>query len=352
VPVPDRQRLKAHDPDGMLGHVMAFHEHLKEADATARETLGGLRLERPSAVVVAGMGGSAIAADLVRGAFADALRAPMLVSRGYSLPAFVGPDTLVVASSYSGNTEETLAAHAEARERGARVVCMTTGGVLGELADGEEPVVPLRPGLPPRASLGFGLVSLLHVLSAAGLIDDPGDEIQGAMRAAVAATGRFGPDSDGDDNEAWDIATWFAGGVPVIYGAEPATTAAATRWVGQLSENAKTIGHAGTLPEMNHNEIVGYGDDDALGGSPRVVFLRDRRDHERIAARVRITATALRERGVETRVLESSGTTRLARVVSLVLAGDYVSVYLAALRGVDPTPVKAIDRLKRALTDA
>jgi glucose/mannose-6-phosphate isomerase len=346
----DVRLLRDNDPEDMLGHVERFAEHLDEADAGARTALDRAVLSKPTAVVVAGMGGSAIAGDIVRGALADSLAVPMVVSRGYGLSGFVGPGTLVVASSYSGNTEETLAAYELAASRGAQLVCMTTGGRLGELASSQgRTVVPLRPGLPPRASLGFGLVSLLHILASAELIDDPTDAVASSSRAAVVARERFGPQVPTDANEAKGLAVWFATGTPVIYGAEPATAPVATRWAGQLAENGKTVGHANVLPEMNHNEIVGFGDREALGGAARVLFLRDESDHERVARRVAITAGVLSEEGVESRTIQSFGDSRMARLVSLVLAGDYASVYLAALRGVDPTPVEPIDRLKAAL---
>ncbi|MBD3368194.1 MAG: bifunctional phosphoglucose/phosphomannose isomerase [Candidatus Eisenbacteria bacterium] len=348
----NREHIERNDPDGMLGHIMSFGDHLRTAGRTAGGALAGMSIERPAAVVVAGMGGSAIAGDLIRGALADLLSVPMSVARGYVLPAFVKRDTLVVASSYSGNTEETLSAHADAVARGARVVCMTTGGRLAELADARgEPVVPLAAGLPPRAALGHGLASLLSVLAAAGLTADPSDELASMASAADSAAARFAPEVPSDSNGAKGLAVWLDTGVPVVYGAEPHTAAVATRWVGQLAENAKTVGHANVLPEMNHNEIVGYGDRRALGGMQRVVFLRDADDHERIARRIAITADVLSEEGVESREVRSFGDTRLGRLVSLVLAGDYVSVYLAALRGIDPTPVEPIDRLKRALSE-
>ena len=346
-----REFLMRNDPDGMLGHMLSFAEHLRAADAAALAALEPVELETPDAVVVAGMGGSAIAGDILRGALSDVMATPMSVVRGYGLPGFVTERTLVIASSYSGNTEETLAAHDDAASRGARVVCVTTGGELGrKAAAAGEPVVPLEPGLPPRAALGFGLVSVLRILAAAGLADDASGAVESMAEVAEKAAQRFGPEALSDSNAAKGLAIWFGAGVPVIYGVEPATAAVATRWAGQLAENAKTVGHANVLPEMNHNELVGFGDREALGGAARVVFLRDEDDHDRIALRARITADVLSEEGVESREATSFGRTRLARLLSLVLLGDYSSVYLAALRGVDPTPVEPIERLKRALS--
>jgi glucose/mannose-6-phosphate isomerase len=348
----DREALGRNDPDDMLGHVLAFSEHLRAAVATADRALGAAGLERPRAIVVAGMGGSAIAGDLLRGLLSDTLPIPLVVSRSYTLPGFVGPSTLVVASSYSGNTEETLAAHAEAVERGARVVCLTTGGRLGEeAARRNETIVPLRTGLPPRAALGFGLASLLCVLHAAGVADEPMPEVRAASDVAAEAARRFGPEVPSDSNEAKGLAVWLRGHVPVIYGSEPATAAAAVRWAGQLSENAKTVAHQAALPEMNHNEIVGFSDAGALGGAARAVFLRDEDDHERVKLRIETTQRVLADSGVASREVTSFGESRFARLVSLVLTGDYASVYRAALAGVDPTPVEPIDRLKRALAD-
>jgi glucose/mannose-6-phosphate isomerase len=274
----------------------------------------------------------------------------MVVVRDYSLPGFVGPSTLVYVSSYSGNTEETLSAYAEARERGAAIVCSTTGGEVGRIAAQEgHDIIEVPPGYPPRAALGYSLVPLLHVLSKLGLAPDPSDDVADAAAVAQAGVGRLGLDADTDENEAKRLAAWFYGHVPVVYGSVPAMSVVASRWCGQFSENSKIVAHRNELPEMNHNEIVGWSPTGALGGKARVVFLRDSDEHPRVSRRIDITRRTIERTGTEVREATSSGRTALGRLVSLIQIGDFTSFYLAVLNGVDPTPVAPIDALKKEL---
>jgi glucose/mannose-6-phosphate isomerase len=299
-----------------------------------------------------GMGGSAIGGELASGLLFGDLRVPMSVLRGYDLPAYVGPDTLVFVSSYSGNTEETLSAYAQARERGARIVCSTTGGQVGALAaeHGHDTVV-IPGGLPPRAALPYSLAPMLVVLARLGMIEDPGAQIDDAVSVAMECAAAYGPSRPQGENPAKSIAQWFHGHVPVVYGTAPMTAVVANRWAGQLSENSKTIAHRNELPEMNHNEIVGWSGPCALAGEARAVFLRDREDHARVARRIEFTMGEVKTAGALAREVVSSGATRLGRMISLVSMGDFTSFYLAMLDGVDPTPVAPIDRLKKMLAD-
>jgi glucose/mannose-6-phosphate isomerase len=349
----DTRGLALADPSGMAGHITGMPEQLEAALEIGRGidlAFGGDGLE---SIVVLGMGGSAIAGEFAAGFLDDRLRVPFEVVRRYSVPDYVGPDTLAVVSSYSGNTEETLTAYAEAAARGARIVCSTTGGRLAERAAAAgHGIVRIPAGLPPRAAFGYGLVPLLTILGRLGLIDDPSDEIAAATEAAREAVGRLGPGARTEANPAKELAEWLDGRVPVVYGAAPRTAPVAVRWVSQFAENSKVWAHANALPEMNHNEIVGCVGGGPLGREARVVFLRDEEDHPRIARRVDVTSRALADAGVEVRTTDSVGPTRLSRLFSLVMLGDFVSLYLAVLRGIDPTPVAPIDALKKALSEA
>jgi glucose/mannose-6-phosphate isomerase len=288
---------------------------------------------------------------MAAGYLAGSLKVPLSVVRGYELPGYVGPSTLVYVSSYSGNTEETLSAYEEARSRGAVIVASTTGGEVARIAAQEgHDVVNVPAGYPPRAALGFSLVPLLFVLARLGLAPDPSGDLEDAIAVVEQGVGRLGADVDTDNNEAKDIARWLHGHVPVVYGTVPGTSVVASRWCGQLSENSKVVAHTNELPEMNHNEIVGWSGSRPMGGEARVVFLRDKDDHARVARRIEITREEIASTGAEVREVESRGETRLGRLMSLVQVGDFVSFYLAALEGVDPTPVAPIDRLKKELT--
>jgi glucose/mannose-6-phosphate isomerase len=303
-----------------------------------------------TSIAVLGMGGSAIGGDVVGALLEGELRVPLTVIRDYDVPAHVGPSTLVFVSSYSGNTEETLSAYRAAHERGARIVCSTTGGEVARLASerGHDRVT-IPGGLPPRAALAYGFVPMLVILARIGLVDDPADRLADAVAVAEENVRLFGLDVPLASNEAKAVAAWLATGVPVIYGASPVTAAVATRWAGQIAENGKTVAHVNVLPEMNHNEIVGWGGPGAFEGKGRVVFLRDADDHPRVSRRIDLTRDEIDATGAEIREVESRGLTRLGRMLSLIGIGDFVSFYLAMLNDVDPTPVAPIDRLKQAL---
>lgn len=345
-----RAEMAALDPSGMREHLEQFPDQLRAAAVTGRETPVSVSATGVRSVAVVGMGGSAIGGEMAAGYLADGLRVPLEVVRDYRLPGHVDSDTLVYVSSYSGNTEETLSCYEEARERGARIVVSTTGGEVGRIAQecGHDRV-PVPTGYPPRAALGFGLVPLLFVLARLGLAPNPSKDVDDAVAVCEDGVARLGLDVPSADNEAKEIAAWFHGHAPVIYGSAPATSVVANRWCGQLSENSKVVAHRNELPEMNHNEIVGWSGPPSLGGGARVVFLRDSDDHSRVVRRADFTRDAIARTGAEVRDVASAGSTRLARLLSLVQVGDFVSYYLAALGGVDPTPVVPIDELKAEL---
>jgi len=192
-------------------------------------------------------------------------------------------------------------------------------------------------------------VPLLLVLGRLGLAPDPAGDIDDAVETAEGGVRRLGLAVPTGENEAKELALWLFGHVPVVYGTAPATSVVASRWCGQFSENSKLVAHRNELPEMNHNEIVGWSGARPMGGEARVVFLRDEDDHPRVMRRAEITREALAEGGVEVRDVASRGKTALGRLISLVQVGDFVSLYLAMLGGVDPTPVAPIDKLKKEL---
>lgn len=346
----DVSAMREKDPAGMSRHLEGFARHLRDAREIGARASIGVRGEGAASILVLGMGGSAIGGELMSGLLFDELRVPLVVLRGYDLPGHVGPDTLVLVCSYSGNTEETLSAYRSASERGARIVCSTTGGEVARRAkEMGHDLVTIPGGLPPRAALAYSMVPMLVVLSRLGLIGDPEKGILDAVSVAEDGVRRYGLEVVEDENPSKLLALWLKGHVPVVYGAVPMTGVVANRWAGQMSENAKTVAHRNELPEMNHNEIVGWSGPRPLAGKARVVLLRDADEHPRIAKRFEITRGEVEASGAETREIRSSGATRLGRMISLVVVGDFASFYLAMLEGIDPTPVAPIDRLKRAL---
>jgi glucose/mannose-6-phosphate isomerase len=335
------------DPDDMLGAVRGLPDQIE----TTWARVGGLALPTgyadPDNVVLVGMGGSAIGGDLAARAFGAGIRVPMQVVRDYDLPSWVGPRTLAIASSFSGNTEETLAAFASAGRRGARRVAVTSGGRLAEDARAAGvPRVPLPPGGQPRAVLGHSLTCVLAVLRAAGLIDDP----TGVLAQGVTAMRTLNAISDlaAGTHPASELAALVADRIPVIYAPEDLAPVA-RRWKTQLNENGKTTASWDCLPELDHNAIAGYPQPAMLDRQIAVVILTGPGTTERMARRIDATAALVRARGVPCRIVSAPIGPRPVEALWLVQLGDLVSVHLAYRYGVDPTEVEAIHRFKRVL---
>jgi glucose/mannose-6-phosphate isomerase len=255
----------------------------------------------------------------------------------------------VLCSSYSGSTEETLAAYDDAKERGAPRIAVTTGGPLAERARADGvPVIPVPGGFQPRAAVGYSLVSALEAAALCGAAPSLRDEVEAAASLAQGLADQWGPDGP-EDGEAKALARRLHGTVPVIAGAELAF-AAAYRWKCQINENAGQPAFAGALPEIDHNEVVGW---PAAGefGRFSAVFLEDPGSHPRSRLRTELTAEQAAAGAVAVERVSARGESPTERLVSLVLLGDLVSVYLAVLRGEDPASILPIDELKAALAE-
>jgi glucose/mannose-6-phosphate isomerase len=271
-----------------------------------------------------------------------------VVADGYALPGWAGPGTLVFASSYSGNTEETLSAYDDAVSRDAPRIVATTGGGLAERArrDGV-PVIPLPGGFQPRAAIGYALVGALEAAALTGAGPSVRDEIEAAADLAEALAEEWGPDGD-DDSEAKALARALHGTVPVVAGAELAA-AAAYRWKCQFNENAALPAFASVLPEADHNEVVGWEAARALGQFSYVSLL-DPETHPRNVLREELTAEIAGAGASPVLRVAARGASRVERLVSIVMLGDLVSIYAAVLRGADPDEIPAIDSLKAQLS--
>ena len=345
----DVKACQALDPGDMAG---AIHGLPEQCDEAWRAAQGASlpELGRPRQVVVLGMGGSAIGAELVAGLLEATAPVPIAIHRGYGLPGYVGPETLVIASSYSGNTEETLSGYEEARRRGAQVVAVTTGGELARRAEQDGvPLMRIRAGLQPRAAIGYSLMPQLAIFHRAGLMDDPEPAVRETVEVLKRRRARFEPAVPAAENEAKQVALEFYQHLPVIYGTQGWKGVVAYRWKTQINENAKAQAMANRFPELNHNETVGWEVPPAINRLCQVVLLRDRTEAAVIQRRIEVTAEIMRPHVAGIREVWAEGDTELARLFSLLYLGDYVSLYLAYLYRVDPTPVKAIDRLKGEL---
>jgi glucose/mannose-6-phosphate isomerase len=305
---------------------------------------------RVAHVVISGMGGSAAGGDVVRAATSGVLRVPLLVCRDYRLPGFLDSSSLVFASSYSGNTEETLAAYEQARAAGAAIVCLTSGGRLASLAAAHRfPVIPLTPGLPPRAALGYSAVLLLSALVAMKLVPDMTGPLRETAGLLTRLAAQYRPETPETDNQAKRIARTLHGRLVAVYASSANLEPAAVRWRGQIEENAKNLAFHHLIPEMNHNELVGWELPAHLLAQIGVVFLRDPGDHPQVQRRFGLTAELVARKTEVLHEVWSEGESLLARIFSIICLGDFVSLYLACLNSVDPTPVPVIETLKERL---
>lgn len=344
-----KQILDQIDAEGMYEAVRSFSDQLQQGRrrALAADT-GGWPGNGVTGLVVAGMGGSAIGGDLLSALALDQATIPVTVSRSYSLPAWVGNNTAVVASSYSGNTEETLAAFDDACARGARVIVISTGGELVKRARNHNiPIVELPSGIQPRAALPHSLSALLSIIEPLKLTAIASEHWQEAIAITAQQSKRMEDPSD-PENAAVKLARTLQDRFPVIYSSEQLSVAN-TRWRNQIQENAKSLAVGNLLPEMNHNEVMGWARFQSELKQLAVIELSDREDHPRTQLRLDVTRSLLEPHANSWHKISSEGKSRLARLLSIMYVGDWVSLYLAILNGIDPSPVGLISKLKAAL---
>ncbi len=321
------ERIRAADQANML-------DRIKELGTQMRDAWGiGKAAQLPPAyadvrnITLAGMGGSAIGGDFAAALLADDLKIPMIIHRDYGLPSYVGRDSLVIASSYSGNTEESLSAFGEAQKRGAKVLVLTTGGKLADLGrSANYPVVTFSYKAQPRAALGYSLGLVLGCLVRLGFVRDLAADIEAAL-ADLALYGRV-------------IFAYGAGVMGVM----------ARRVKGQWNENAKNWSAFDVMSELNHNAVVGFPHPPIARDALTVLLLRSDRDNPRHKIRFDVTAELLDRAGIPHRTIRFLGQSMLSEVLQMVMFTDYVSFYLALLNGADPSEVKSIDYLKDRLT--
>ena len=339
------------DTDNMHQSIYEFSDHLVKALEIGKAIALKNQYSDIHNVVVAGMGGSAIGGDVAKLLCKNELKVPMVVSRNYTLPGWVNENTLVICSSYSGNTEETLAAFEHARVKGAQIVGISTGGTLSEkMAEFELGLVTIPGGLQPRAALAFSLVPMLFLMKQTGLIGSKTmDKLPEA--ASFIASIRDGYGKQSEDNPTYSLAQRIYKTIPVIYGETDATGTLAVRFKGQLNENAKMLAYCNELPEMNHNEIVGFKNNQDILNHISIIWLKDEKDHPRTAVRQESTREIIDDLCANHEVVSAVGDSVATRFLHLIHYGDWVSYWCAILHQTDPTPVKKIDRLKAILSE-
>ncbi len=332
----------------MMDVVERMPEQIEEAAALAEAAKLPVSLKKAPAIVLAGMGGSAIGGDIIWGCFQDKMKSSFVVNRNYDLPAYLKRGDLFLASSYSGNTEETLSAFAEARRRKMKILVVSGGGKLGAAAKRYKlPWLKVLPGYQPRAALAYLTIGPLVLLSRLGYLPAVAGDIKEGISLLSAMRREFS--DPGLKSLPVSLAENWHGRNVVICGSEPLTKALARRWKGQINENAKTPAFYNVLPELDHNEIVGWEAQAELSRKTVVVFLRDAADHPQVKKRIDFTASLIRGQVGQVEEVYSRGKSNLARALSLIFAGDLASVYLAELNGVDPAPVRIIENLKKLL---
>ncbi|HVS28428.1 MAG TPA: bifunctional phosphoglucose/phosphomannose isomerase [Solirubrobacteraceae bacterium] len=338
--------IAAVDSSGQLADVLDLPAHLR--DALWRVESAGLEThDAPGGLVVAGMGGSAVGGALARAALGDRASRPIMAARDYELPPGTTPDATVLCSSYSGDTEETLCCYEAAGALGARRVVTTTGGKLAAAARADGvPVIPIPGGMQPRVAVAYMTVAALEVAALSGVGPGLHTEIDVAAAHAEQLVAEWGPDG-ASDNLPRTLARELHGSVPVIIGAG-LTRPVAYRWKTEINENAKSPCFSHELPEFDHNEIAGWEGARDLGRFA-AVFLDDCDLHPRVRRRIDLTRGLIAPGAAASFVVEGRGESRTDRLFSLVLLGDLVSLYLAVLRGVDPSSVEVIERLKGEL---
>lgn len=319
--------------------VDSFGKQLHTAVEIAKGT--DLKIKKPiSNILISGLGGSGIGGDIAAQLATMESTVPIQVSKTYFIPAYVGPETLVIISSYSGNTEETFQALETSYERKAQIVCITSGGKIEKFAREKNLGLVIIPsGMPPRACLGYSLVQQLNVLFKAGALKASLlDQINDSANQIIANKSSI-------QQEARHIAAFLYGKIPVLY----TTTyheGLAIRWRQQLNENSKVLCWHHIVPEMNHNELVGWRQtNDKLA----VLFLRHEDDYYRNNSRIAINQEVIAKYTPHLMDVHAKGTTSIQRLIYMIHLGDWISIYLAQLNEMDPIEINVINHLKGEL---
>lgn len=342
----DPQSVQAVDKANLTADILAMPDHIEDALWRAESAM--LAPAEAASLAICGMGGSAIGADLALAAIGARLNKPVTVVRGYDLPSWVTSDSAVLISSYSGSTEETISCYEQAKARGCAIYVTSSGGSISEQAHAAgHPVIGLPGILQPRAAVAYGVVAATEIAITTGAVSsDARLELAASAGPLRELASAWAPDS-ADDVLPKTLARNAYGRLASIYGAG-LTAPVAYRWRCQINENAKVPATDHPLPEANHNEICGW------EGASEVVdqtawFLRDKDQHAREHRRIELTAEVASAHGARAEIIDTIGETRFDRLFAAVLLGDMMSLYLAALRGVDPSPVPVIEGLKDSL---
>ncbi len=341
--------IELYDNSNMRKLLIEFPQQVENSVSIAESAKIKLKTSVIQNIIIAGLGGSAIGGDLIRTYLTPELKIPVTISRHYSLPRFVDKNSLVIVSSYSGNTEETIASYKDAVRKKAQVLCITSGGEIEAMAKKyNHQVIKIPSGLPPRAALGYSFFPILVSLIKLGFIKSRKNDIKETI-SYLNKYSKIYKKLNADKNKSLYYAQKLYNHLPVIYSSTEIDSVN-VRWRGQLCENSKILAFGHTIPEMNHNELVGWKVLKRDMENMVVVYLKDKADHDRIKLRMNIMNEIIKEYAAYYLEINSEGKSFLTRIFSLIYLGDWISYYLAIINGIDPTPVRVIDYLKTELS--
>ncbi|MGB9958934.1 MAG: bifunctional phosphoglucose/phosphomannose isomerase [Candidatus Bathyarchaeales archaeon] len=344
------KEIKRIDKSNMLSFCVEAAKHYENAFKIAKTVNVSCPLE-PKAIIVAGMGGSAIGGELLKDWARDTLKVPLELCRDYALPAYADENTLAFIVSYSGETEETLSVFLEALKRKCMITCISSGGSLIEFAEKMSiPYLRVPHGFPPRAALPYLFIPTLVFVEKLGLVSKVEREIPEAIKVLRQVCEENAPQTPLKENFSKMLASNINGTVPVVYGFG-VYRSVAQRFKQQFNENSKVPSKWEFFPELNHNEVVGWEKPEKLSKHFSAIFLRDKSEPEEIQSRIEATKELMLDKIAGVYEVWSRGEGRLAKMLSTTLIGDFASVYLALLREIDPTPVETINLLKRKIAE-
>jgi len=343
----DIQKIKTIDKESMINFCTDSPKHYGKASELAEKIQ--VNYPKPDNIIVAGMGGSGIGGELIKDWARNKTYVPIEVNREYNLPAYAGKKTLVLLSSYSGDTEESLGAFLDALRRGCMIFCVSSGGALLEHADRlKVPFVRVPGGMPPRAALPYLFVPALLLMEKMELAKGAKEELSEALALLEKVCKDNAPEKQQKNNFSKTLALNIGQTAPVAYGFG-FYRSVAMRFKQQFNENSKVPAKWEVFSELNHNEIVGWERADDLAKCFSAIFIRDKEEPVEINSRIEITKELMEQEGVKIFEVKAEGKSTLAKMLSTVCIFDFASNYLALLRGVDPTPVKTINYLKDTL---
>jgi len=347
----DLEKIEAIDKERMRDFLLEFPLHCKRARRLAEEYPIPKELsKKKEKIIICGLGGSAIGGEILKTLLHHQEDVAVFINRNYSLPELAGRNTLIFAVSYSGNTEETLAAYKEARKRGCPIFCISSGGELRRRSEEDGvPCLVIPSGIPPRCALGYLFIPMLRVLERANWLR-PYD-YEELFQILTDLGDRLSPSVPTRENLAKEAAIDLYGKIPLIWGVEGRTDVVAHRLKTQFNENSKILAFWDVFPELNHNEIVGWGGEgkiDLKNFYP--IFIREEGEEEKIRKRIEVTQSLLEKVGIKGKEIWTEGRDLLPKILSSIYTGDWISFYLALIQGIDPTPVEPIDLLKRKLS--